>query len=97
MKILTLSLAKREAHALRRLEHEVYVHRVERKLDSPVGIPSQDAGRKQSVHIAMNRLYVTVHAARRLAQRHRTAAGRGFWQPPALGGQDFPERNEPMT
>lgn len=63
-----------------------------RKLDLSVGVPSQHPGRKQSVHIAMNRLYVPARATRRFAQRHRSAPGHGLEQFPTLGSEQPPEQ-----
>ena len=47
-----------DTQALRGLEHEIDMYRVERKLDLSIRVLSQHACGKQGVHVAMNRLYV---------------------------------------
>src|SRR6266513_1112892 len=78
--------------ALRRLEDEIHVYRVEWELNFSVRVPSQHACREQGMDVTVNCLYVPLGAPRRFAQSHRPTAGHRLEQFPTLGSEHLPEQ-----
>ena len=75
-----------------RLEQELDLDRLIRKLDAPRGTAVENTGIEQSGHVAMNRLHVSSDAASCFANRDGACTTQGLQKFPAPSRQDLPQQ-----